>query len=550
MEYDQRDSFSQDSSAEPSVMEHNYNLLALKILEGLAVEGGFSDLLHELLTKIESFYGAEQALVLTIKAAEQEILYVMGDSQDSSAVWLPVPIARYPEVMEAARQKQPLLLLANEPSDGELEAVLEQRGVEALAVLPMIWNGVAFGALEVSFNSHRRIRPPARDSLQLIATVVAQRFHGSDLHRAMKEQTNLTSVTLPPEDPGLPVLQKYREFFQRASDGIIVLDSETSVLHINPAGESITGYSRRGLVGAQLSTIIEQRDRATLVSHLEEAFQVDAAQTFELNLITTSQDSILVSFSTSAVLSDEKILVISFKDVTEERRLEEELRSTKEFLEHLIDSTVDGIIVAGHHDGVILFNKGAERIFGTETQEVLGRKLITDLFPEGEVDKIKALMESADHGGEGRLEAVQTEVLSAQQERTAVSLSASQLYEQDVPSGMVLLINDLTERLAMEERLAQAQEKLVETEQQAMLADLAGATAHELNQPLTSVMGYAELLKRRMDEDDENLPAVQTIIREAERLADIVRKIDQIIRFETRAFNSPGVHVLDLDKPG
>ena len=115
---------------------------------------------------------------------------------------------------------------------------------------------------------------------------------------------------------------------------------------------------------------------------------------------------------------------------------------------------------------------------------------------------------------------------------------------------MVLLINDLTERLAMEERLALAQEKLMETEQQAMLADLAGATAHELNQPLTSIMGYAELLKRRLDEDDENLPAVETIQREADRLADIVRKIDQIIRFETRAYNAPGVQVLDLDKSG
>ncbi len=88
----------------------------------------------------------------------------------------------------------------------------------------------------------------------------------------------------------------------------------------------------------------------------------------------------------------------------------------------------------------------------------------------------------------------------------------------------------------------------MQTEQQAMIADLVGATAHELNQPLTSVMGYAELLRRRMDSDDENRPAVDTIIREAERLANIVRKIDQIIAFETRAFNSPGVHVLDLDK--
>ena len=548
-EYDQRDSFSQDSDADPAVMGHNYNLLALKIIEGLGVERPFSDLLHQALKQLEAFYGASHAVVLTTKAREQEILYVMGDSRDPAAVWLPVPLARYPEVTEAADRQGVMVLEPSEDAEGWLQEVLDERECGAVAVFPLVWDGEAFGALEISFSSYRRIRPPARDSLQLVAAVIAQRFRSSDLFRAMKEQTNLTAVTIPAEEPGLPVMQKYREFFQRASDGVVVLDLDHTVMHINPTGEAITGYSRRGLVGAQLSSIIDPADRDALANRLAQATEFDAAQTFELNLVTTSQDTILVQVSTSAVLADEEVLVLSFKDVTEARQLEDELRSTKEFLEQLIDSTVDGILVAGHHDGVILFNRGAARIFGADAREVLGRKLVTDLFPEGEVDKIKALLDSADHGGPGRLEAVQTEVLDADQQRTSVSLSASRLHDGDEESGVVMLISDLTERLAMEERLAQAQEKLVQTEQQAMIADLAGATAHELNQPLTSVMGYAELLRRRMDQDDENLPAVETIIREAERLAHIVRKIDQIIAFETRAYNSPGIHVLDLEKP-
>ena len=45
----------------------------------------------------------------------------------------------------------------------------------------------------------------------------------------------------------------------------------------------------------------------------------------------------------------------------------------------------------------------------------------------------------------------------------------------------------------MEERLASAQEKLAVSEKQAVAMELAGAAAHELNQPLTSVMGYAQI---------------------------------------------------------
>ena len=46
------------------------------------------------------------------------------------------------------------------------------------------------------------------------------------------------------------------------------------------------------------------------------------------------------------------------------------------------------------------------------------------------------------------------------------------------------------------------------TEKQALIAELAGTTAHELNQPLTSVMGYSELLKKKMSPDDANYRAV------------------------------------------
>ena len=57
----------------------------------------------------------------------------------------------------------------------------------------------------------------------------------------------------------------------------------------------------------------------------------------------------------------------------------------------------------------------------------------------------------------------------------------------------------------MEQRLAQAQEQILAQERQAIVAELAGAAAHELNQPLTSVMGYAELLKRRLEPETAGL---------------------------------------------
>src|SRR3954447_22440805 len=99
----------------------------------------------------------------------------------------------------------------------------------------------------------------------------------------------------------------------------------------------------------------------------------------------------------------------------------------------------------------------------------------------------------------------------------------------------------------MEERLAQAQQKLASSEKQMLVAELAGAAAHELNQPLTSIMGYAELLQRRVGRESPAAHAADVIMREAERMAEIVRKIGKITHYETKAYVG-STNIIDLDR--
>ena len=81
----------------------------------------------------------------------------------------------------------------------------------------------------------------------------------------------------------------------------------------------------------------------------------------------------------------------------------------------------------------------------------------------------------------------------------------------------------------------------------AQRAELAGTAAHELNQPLTSVMGYGELLIRRLAPGTPERNAAQVIMQEAERMANLVRKIGKITRYETTAYIGK-TRIVDLDK--
>src|SRR5690606_3029258 len=80
-----------------------------------------------------------------------------------------------------------------------------------------------------------------------------------------------------------------------------------------------------------------------------------------------------------------------------------------------------------------------------------------------------------------------------------------------------------------------------------LVAELAGAAAHELNQPLTSIIGYAQLIQRPSEKDAAHLRAVGIILSEAERMAGLVKKIATSTKYETTGYVR-GAKMLDVDR--
>jgi PAS domain S-box-containing protein len=515
-----------------------------EIAETLSASVEYGDLLHDVMVRLVECSGAVLSLVLVVSHTDEQNFYILGSSEDPTAVKLPVATGSHPE---ASRSIESLAEVWIKAADGGPEAeLLQQRELAAVWSLPLVWKGEAYGVFELGFEQELSLPEPTLEMVRQARHLIAFSLRNSEVYSSLHEQTRKRVTGDLQMQRLTAMLQQYEEFFRGAFDGILVLDRQYHVLSINPAGEQITGYARHGLVETNLRDIVVEDDWESLTVLLEQMRQ-GASYSFDLGLITTSGDRILVSVSPSAVFEEDELVVLSFRDVTEARALENELRSTKEFLERLIDSTSDAIVATDVNGQVILFNKGAEKLFKMQAADVVGTLYLEDLYPQGEAGKVMEELRGPEGGGIGRLKAVRKEVLNDNQERVPVSLSANLIYEEGREVGTVGIIGDLRERLRIEQRLAQAQEKLVETEKQSLIAELAGTTAHELNQPLTSVMGYAELLKRRLPREDANMRAVDTILREAERMAEIVRKIGKITRYETKTYVG-GTQILDLDK--
>jgi PAS domain S-box-containing protein len=497
--------------------------------------------LHAATEHVALALGAESVSLLAT-LSDPDTIYLVADSDEGEVGRSRLALPQHPHVQRAMEVGEVTVTGGGGADLGP--------GSEVTVVFPVVVGRKPSGALLARFSGDGAAA--AAEAAVPIGKMAAALFgvvlRGAKALEPIRERTR--RITLPDvrEERRVRAIERYRAFIDSASDGIVVLDASGTVLYMNRAAEEITGYARDGLAGNPLGQIVPDGFRPMLARQIGRAITAEPLDNFDLELVTTSGDRIIVSVASIGILSEHEAAIFAFRDVTLTRELERELHRTNEFLERILNSTVDGIIAANMRGTVLLFNQGAERITGYRAHDVIGQMSVRQLYPEGVAREVMLMIRSGGHGGGGRLEPVRRHLLSASGERIPVSISAALVVDGEGREiATVGIFSDLRERLNMEERLASAQEKLAVSEKQAVAVELAGAAAHELNQPLTSVMGYAQVLIRKLGAHDAHLPIVKTILDEAERMAAIVRKLGSVTRYETKKYVG-GAQIIDLDR--
>jgi PAS domain S-box-containing protein len=515
-----------------------------RINDVLTADGDDAEALIQVLAITATVLGFDRAsLVAHIDGSDHAFVIAANDAE---------PLQRFTlEIAEAIRTLSPVMIddVLGHPLTAPISDLLSTRRVRGIAVFPVQWRGRPLGAILLRKRAPgvQHVGPRGIELGKLIASITAAHLRHGAVLESLRDQTHRISRARYEAERRLRGIDSLKEHFEAGSDGVVVLDDAGRILFVNRTAERITGFARDGLLGSELVDLVgsDQRSQiADTISRVLAGVNVDA---FDLQLSTTSGQPVWVSVSTSTVLAGTGAVILAFRDVTAERGLEHELRSTKEFLERLIDSTVDAIIAADMRGQIILFNQGAERLFGHRARDVIGKIPVWELYETGGARQVMRMLRSTSYGGVGRLEQTRREVRTAGGEVVPVIITASILYERDREVATVGILTDLRERIRMEQRLLDAQQKLQLSEKQALVAELAGAAAHELNQPLTSIMGYAGLIERQSPRDAGYLRAVAIILSEAERMASIVKKIGKITKYETTDYVGTA-RMLDLER--
>jgi len=393
----------------------------------------------------------------------------------------------------------------------------------------------------------------ARVQLELVANATAMALRNAQMTESLLYEKQQITEQRARVEHRMRFFQRYADFFESAADGMIVVDHQGRILFSNPRASEITGYSPSEISNASVLGFLTRKEVAR-TADLVRGFRAGVyPRGVDIRFIpkaareSRAGKALTLNVTFSPVLRAERAVLCAFRDVTVERTTEIELRRTTQFLERVIDSSVDAIVSSDMSGRVLIFNRAAARIFGYEPADVVGRLSVERLYPEGVAREVMRKIRSPEHGGPYRLEDYRVDMMGSRGETIPVNISAALIMDNDKPIGSVGIFTDVREKLRMEARLSSAQAELREQEKGLALAELAGTTAHELNQPLTGVIGYAELLMRQLAAESPLYGAAEVILSESQRMAGIVRKIGKITRYETRSYLG-GTKILDLDK--
>jgi PAS domain S-box-containing protein len=314
---------------------------------------------------------------------------------------------------------------------------------------------------------------------------------------------------------------RFTELFETLQEGVYFSNPEGKLLDANPALVGMLGYAKKedllALDAASLN--FDAAQEPVLGRAMDDRGGV---RTREVKLRRKDGTAVIFLDSSRAVW-DASGNIIRYQgtlvDITEKRKMERELLQQEEFRRRLLESFPDLILVVDLAEHYTFVSSRVHDLLGFQPEDLLGKKIseLEDHSPElaslyHDVAASKQVFGSAEYGARHRDGGWRT-----------MRASASQLFDAEAKlSGVIISVRDIT----VEKKLEQ---QVVQSERLAAMGQMIGGVAHELNNPLTSILGVSELLQDG-ETTETTRKQLGMLQQQARRAAEIVQNLTYFSR--------------------
>jgi len=308
--------------------------------------------------------------------------------------------------------------------------------------------------------------------------------------------------------------ERYRRMVEIANEGIWTLDSDLRATFVNAKLAERLGYAPEEMLRLPVTAFMFPDDYA------DHAVQVRARRdgqrgTYERRLLCRDGSTRwMVVAETPVFETDGRFagLLAMLTDITERKRAEQDLRASESRLRAIVETAVEAIVTVDEEGRVDSFNPAAERIFGWNAGDALGRP-VAELMPL--IDTLGQRVIDAPRETEGR-----------RRDGTLVMLNFTMSeFALGGTRERTIMIRDLTEQKKAEAELEAARAQLAQAQRMEAIGRLASGVAHDFNNLLSIINGFGEMARRALSEDHPVQRRLDTMLRAAEKGAALTRQL-------------------------
>ncbi|MBM3118174.1 MAG: PAS domain S-box protein [Chloroflexi bacterium] len=325
-------------------------------------------------------------------------------------------------------------------------------------------------------------------------------------------------------------LQSSKEFsttlLVNSPSPILVLDTDTSIRYVNPAFEQLTGFVSAELIGKQApypwwteATIHKTRRdfeeaMAGGARKIEEMFKRMNGESFwaEITSVPVKRDGVV------------RYYLATWVDITERKKAEDTLRQSEERYRTILEEMEEGYFELDLAGNFTFINDSVARHLRYLREELIGTNA-REYADEEDVDIVYKAFNKVYRTGEP----VRNLFYRVVRKDGTVGFTEATVFplrnENDEIIGFRGVGRDVTERKRIEDEKRQLEQKAHLASRLASVGEMASGIAHEINNPLTGVIGYAHLLLARRDISDDIKHDVEVINEGAQRVAGIVKRM-------------------------